>query len=89
MRSIDLEQISFWYDTYGAQLVLYARGWLDWANAEDVVQEVFVQLMGQRRSPDCVRRKGRKKNRPKTDHLPLMKNLSIMKIIYQPRRNKG
>ena len=55
MGSIDLEQLSYWYDTYGAQLVLYARGQLDWANAEDVVQEVFVQLMGQRRRPDNVR----------------------------------
>jgi RNA polymerase sigma factor (sigma-70 family) len=46
-----------WYDEHGAALVLYARQWLDRAAAEDVVQEVFVRLMGQppRQRPANVR----------------------------------
>jgi RNA polymerase sigma-70 factor (ECF subfamily) len=48
MGSISPEQLSFWYQACGTQLVLYGRNWLDAALAEDVVQEVFVRLMGQR-----------------------------------------
>ena len=44
-----------WFDAYAARLVLYARQWLAPGEAEDAVQEAFVSLLGQRRSPDNVR----------------------------------
>jgi RNA polymerase sigma factor (sigma-70 family) len=52
---IDPKQLSGWFDQCGAELVLYARGWLDAALAEDVVQEAFIKLMAQRRAPDSPR----------------------------------
>jgi RNA polymerase sigma-70 factor (ECF subfamily) len=43
------------FDRDAAALLLYARQWLDHAAAEDVVQEAFVRLMLERRTPDNVR----------------------------------
>jgi RNA polymerase sigma-70 factor (ECF subfamily) len=39
-------------EKHGRALVLYARGWC--ATPEDVVQEAFVKLVGQRRRPDEI-----------------------------------
>jgi RNA polymerase sigma-70 factor (ECF subfamily) len=54
---VDPAALGGWFDAYGAALVLYARQWLDRSAAEDVVQEVFVRLMGQsaRHRPANVR----------------------------------
>lgn len=54
MGFIDAKQLSGWFDQCAAELVLYARGWLEAALAEDVVQEAFIKLMAQRRVPDSV-----------------------------------
>lgn len=48
-------QLRAWYDAHGAALVLFARQWLETTAAEDVVQDVFVRLMAQRRLPANVR----------------------------------
>ena len=42
----DSERLSRWFDAHSARLVLYARNWLDAGSAEDVVQEVFLRLLG-------------------------------------------
>ena len=55
MASIDPTELSTLFDAHGAGLVLYARQWLETAAAEDVVQDVFVQLMAQRRPPEKVK----------------------------------
>ena len=55
MGAIKLNDVSRWFEGEAGRLVLYARQWLDQAAAEDVVQDVFVQLMLQRRRPDHVK----------------------------------
>ena len=55
MAPTDPAELCRWYDAYGPALVLYARQLLAPASAEDVVQDVFVRLMAQRRCPDHVR----------------------------------
>jgi len=55
MGSIDPAGLSGWFDAYGRALVLYARQWLTVEPAEDVVQEVFVRLLSQRRAPVNVK----------------------------------
>lgn len=52
---INPADVSNWFEAHAAPLVLYARQWLTGAIAEDVVQEVFVRLMSQRRAPDSVK----------------------------------
>ena len=52
---IDPADVSDWFEAHAAPLVLYARQWLTGAIAEDVVQEVFVRLMLERRPPDNVK----------------------------------
>ncbi|MBN1764596.1 MAG: RNA polymerase sigma factor [Sedimentisphaerales bacterium] len=49
MNAAELEQICTWYDTWGVHLLLYARSLLDEDLAQDVVQEVFIRLLAQRR----------------------------------------
>src|SRR5687767_6126293 len=55
MHGIDPARLGSWFDAYGGQLVLYARQWLERETAEDVVQDVFIRLMGQGREPDNVK----------------------------------
>ena len=50
MAPIDPATLSACYDACAASLVLYARQWLP-AAAEDVVQDVFIRLLAQRRMP--------------------------------------
>ena len=52
----DPSKLAKWFEAYAAALVLYARQWvMDRARAEDVVQDVFVRLMGQPAEPPNVR----------------------------------
>lgn len=44
-----------WFDSYAGPLVLYARQWLDAQQAEDAVQEAFIDLLRQRSAPPNVR----------------------------------
>ena len=55
MGTIDPGQLGRWFDAYGARLALYGRHWLPAAQVEDVVQEVFIRLMAQPRSPENVK----------------------------------
>jgi len=55
MAKIDPLLLSGWFDAYAPRLVLYARQWLAPAEAEDVVQEVFLRLIGQKAEPDNVK----------------------------------
>jgi RNA polymerase sigma factor (sigma-70 family) len=55
MAKIDPVMLSGWFDAYAPRLVLYARQWLAPAEAEDVVQEVFLRLFGQKAEPDSVK----------------------------------
>lgn len=55
MSNINAEQLGVWYEQNVGPLVLYARQWLDAAGAEDVVQEAFVRLAGQKKAPQQVR----------------------------------
>lgn len=50
-----MEKIGQWFESYAAGLTLYGRQWLETGEAEDVVQEAFVRLMGQRKEPDNVK----------------------------------
>jgi RNA polymerase sigma factor (sigma-70 family) len=52
MGTNDLERLTAAVAERAAGLVLYARQWLDAAEAEDVVQEALVALLAQRRPPD-------------------------------------
>jgi len=51
----DPANLTVWFEAHADALVLYARQWLDRGGAEDVVQEVFVRLMAQRREPPNVK----------------------------------
>ena len=51
MGPIGPAQVGEWFDALAPALVLYARQWVDAAPAEDVVQDVFVRLMSQRKAP--------------------------------------
>jgi RNA polymerase sigma-70 factor (ECF subfamily) len=51
MKSGDVEQLTRVAGDCAAALVLYARQWLDWASAHDVVQEALVALVSQREAP--------------------------------------
>jgi len=55
MGLIDPRQLGGFFDRYAAELVLYARQWLDSALAEDAVQDAFVKLISRHRQPDNVR----------------------------------
>ena len=50
MSPLDADSLSRLLSRHGPALVLYARQWC--AAAEDVVQEAFVRLAGQKVSPD-------------------------------------
>lgn len=55
MGTIDPGQLGRWFEAYGARLALYGRHWLDAAQSEDVVQEVFIRLMAQPQTPENVK----------------------------------
>jgi RNA polymerase sigma factor (sigma-70 family) len=55
MGVIDPGQLSGLFDAHSRQLMLYARQWLDAAEAEDVVQDVFIRLMTQKRRPENIK----------------------------------
>jgi len=55
MASIEPEKLGELFDACAKALVLYARQWVDVASAEDLVQEVFLRLMSQRRAPEHLR----------------------------------
>jgi len=55
MTKITQKQLAEWYEAYGTQLMLYARQWNPDEQAEDIVQDAFIKLLKQRRSPDNVR----------------------------------
>ena len=52
---IDPAQLATSFDAYAATLVLFAHEWLVRSAAEDVVQDVFVNLLLQRRAPDNLK----------------------------------
>ena len=55
MNPIDPANLGKWFDACGATLVLYARQWLERGQAEEVVQDAFLQLMSQRKAPANVK----------------------------------
>jgi RNA polymerase sigma-70 factor (ECF subfamily) len=55
MGPIGAEQLGQWFDAYAAGLLLYARQWVEAPSAEDLVQEAFLRLFVQRRSPANVK----------------------------------
>jgi RNA polymerase sigma-70 factor (ECF subfamily) len=50
-ESMDAEQLSMWYDSYGDRLMLYARNWLPEDSAQDIVQGAFIRLMSRSLAP--------------------------------------
>lgn len=52
---IESARYSAWFQAHVAALQLYARQWLDHAQAEDAVHEAFVALLSQAREPDNAR----------------------------------
>lgn len=54
MAKLDSTQLSYWFDLCSDRMVLYARQWLGIAQAEDAVQEAFVRLMAQSKSPKNI-----------------------------------
>jgi RNA polymerase sigma-70 factor (ECF subfamily) len=55
MAGVTARELGEWFDRHAAGLVLYARQWVGREAAEDVVQEVFVKLAGQKECPGNVR----------------------------------
>jgi len=55
MAAIEPEQLSEYFSAYGRELVLFARQWVTNAQAEDVVQEVFIRLIQQSEPPRNVK----------------------------------
>ena len=51
MHPLPPAQLAEWFRQYAARLVLYARQWLPAELAEDVVQDVFVQMMAKDHVP--------------------------------------
>lgn len=78
MSGTDPCQLSRWFDAYAPVLVLYGRQWLDAARAEEVVQDAFLQLMSQRRSPENV----------KAWLFATVRNAAISEIRSQQRRRR-
>ncbi len=55
MASLGVQELGRWFEQESHALVLYARPWLDAAAAEDVVQDVFVNLAQQSPPPAHVK----------------------------------
>ena len=55
MAAINQKQLARWYEAHGTELTLYARQWSPDQQAEDIVQDAFIKLLKQRKSPDNVR----------------------------------
>ena len=55
MTVVNAEQVAAWYEAYGPELLLFARQMSDGQQAEDIVQEAFIKLLGQRKQPDNAR----------------------------------
>lgn len=51
----DPSRLATYFEAHSAQLVLYARQFVDRAAAEDVVHDAFAALLSQARQPDDVR----------------------------------
>ena len=47
MTVMNPEQLAEWYEAYGAELLLFARQLTDAQQAEDIVQEAFIKLLGE------------------------------------------
>jgi RNA polymerase sigma-70 factor (ECF subfamily) len=54
MSAIGPAQLGRLYDEHARSMLLFARQWCDGPGAEDAVQEAFVSLARQRRSPEQV-----------------------------------
>lgn len=52
MDSQEITLLGRWFEREAGALVLYTRQWLGSTEAEDAVQDVFVNLMGSRRWPE-------------------------------------
>jgi len=78
MPAIDPAELGRLFEANGAKLVLYARQWLGAGPAEDVVQDVFIRLMSQRRTPANER----------AWLFRAVRNAAISQIRWQSRRNK-
>ncbi len=55
MAAISQNQVAQWYEAYGNELMLYARQWSPDQQAEDIVQDAFIKLLKQRKTPDNIR----------------------------------
>ena len=78
MESVGPEQLGEWFDAFGDTMVLYARGWVDAARAEDAVQDVFLRVMNRRRAPE----------NPKAWLFRSVRNAAINEARSQKRRRK-
>ena len=47
MTVMSPEQLAEWYEAYGAELLLFARQLTDAQQADDIVQEAFIKLLGE------------------------------------------
>lgn len=52
---IDSATFSSWFAAHAAAVTLYARQWMNHADAEDAVHEAFVALLTQKQEPADVR----------------------------------
>lgn len=78
MDNLGPVQLGRWFDTYGEVMVLYARQWLEPGPAEDVVQDVFLKLMAQRRPPE----------HPKAWLFRAVRNAAFNRLRSRKRRRK-
>ncbi len=78
MGPIGPAQLGNWFDTLAPAMVLYARQWLQVGPAEDVVQDVFVRLMCQRKVPA----------NPKAWLFRCVRNAAISRLRSRSRRRQ-
>jgi len=55
MTKISQNQLAQLYEAHEAELMLYAKQWHSEQHAEDIVQDAFIRLLKQRKSPENVR----------------------------------
>ncbi|MDA7915981.1 sigma-70 family RNA polymerase sigma factor [Verrucomicrobia bacterium] len=55
MADIDIKQISEWFEAHSKAMVLFASQFVDRAEAEDVIQDVFIRMQSHANIPRDVK----------------------------------
>jgi len=55
MANLEPEQLSRYFSAHARELVLFARQWVHPAEAEDIIQDVFIRLIRQSEPPRNIK----------------------------------